>query len=172
MLYQQRAIFVTGKSPSLPAPMKYYYANSANQPTGPVTSEELSKLLSSGTITRNTNVIAEGSQQWVPLSTIAGFAAEPAPVKTPAATIQPIAPATPAPAAAVSTPVPAAAPVPATAPKASPATAKPVNIPTIMADFVSGLLESSRKILTQKLAEKVLSAMRLGFGGHVEQKKA
>ncbi|HTZ22141.1 MAG TPA: DUF4339 domain-containing protein [Opitutaceae bacterium] len=60
--------------------MKYYYANAQNQPTGPVEVEELQRLLATGTITLSTNVVAEGSQHWAPLSTVLpGVSAGPAP---------------------------------------------------------------------------------------------
>lgn len=44
--------------------MKYYYANAQNQPTGPLDLDGLAALSRAGTITDQTNVIAEGSQTW------------------------------------------------------------------------------------------------------------
>jgi len=48
--------------------MKYYYANAQNQPTGPVELDALREMLASGLVTPMTNVLAEGSQSWTPLS--------------------------------------------------------------------------------------------------------
>ena len=48
--------------------MKYYYANAQNQPTGPVELDALREMLASGLVTPMTNVLAEGSQSWMPLS--------------------------------------------------------------------------------------------------------
>ena len=50
--------------------MKYYYANSANQPAGPVTLDELNQLLARGEITPATHIIPVGETVWRPLSTI------------------------------------------------------------------------------------------------------
>ena len=64
--------------------MKYYYANAQNQPTGPVSIEDLQGLLASGILNPSSNVIPENGQQWIPLSTVL-----PAPVAAP-----PVTPAT------------------------------------------------------------------------------
>src|SRR5579884_1468559 len=58
--------------------MKYYYTNSQNSPVGPVDWAELQRLLDAGTINPTTHVIAEGSQQWVPLSSLREIASAPA----------------------------------------------------------------------------------------------
>jgi len=50
--------------------MKYYYANSQNQPTGPVELVALREMLASGLVTPMTNVLAEGSQSWTSLSSV------------------------------------------------------------------------------------------------------
>jgi len=54
--------------------MKYYYANAQNQPTGPVSIDELRSLLAAGSVSPSTNVIPEGGQQWAPLSSLPEFA--------------------------------------------------------------------------------------------------
>ncbi len=50
--------------------MKYYYADAKNQPAGPVSIDELKRLLATGLIAEQTNVIPEGSTVWVPLASV------------------------------------------------------------------------------------------------------
>jgi len=108
--------------------MKYYYANAQNQPTGPVSVDELRGLLASGSITPATNVIPEGGQQWAPLSSLPELAQAAAP--------------TPAPAQA-------------TGPNASTLL---LNGPTFLADIVGVALEKARGILTEEVLRRTLSS--------------
>lgn len=50
--------------------MNYYYLNSANEPQGPHTPDELKALLAAGTISENTLAAAEGAAQWEAVSLI------------------------------------------------------------------------------------------------------
>jgi hypothetical protein len=102
--------------------MKYYYANAANQPAGPVTLDELRQLLARGEISSVTNIIPVGDTVWRPLSTLI-----PAPAATPVSTPS-ITPAAPA----------------------APSTIKPADVaklPTILATFVGGLIAKARALL-------------------------
>jgi hypothetical protein len=49
---------------------RYYYVDAQNQAAGPVTLAELQNLQSNGTIPNTTLVALEGSQDWVPFSTL------------------------------------------------------------------------------------------------------
>ncbi len=82
---------------------RYYYVDAQNQAAGPVTLADLQNLQSNGTIPNTTLVALEGSQDWVPFSTLPQ-SAQPNPAPQPVA--QPIPQPTPAPA-------PAPAPTPA-----------------------------------------------------------
>ncbi len=84
---------------------RYYYVDAQNQAAGPVTLADLQNLQSNGTIPNTTLVALEGSQDWVPFSTLPQ-SAQPNPAPQPVA--QPIPQPTPAPA-----PAPAPAPTPA-----------------------------------------------------------
>jgi hypothetical protein len=58
--------------------MKYYYANTQNQPVGPVEIAELQRLLGEKVISPSTNVIAEGGTAWMPAySVLPGLKREP-----------------------------------------------------------------------------------------------
>jgi GYF domain 2 len=117
--------------------MKYYYANAANQPAGPVTLDELRQLLARGEITPATNVIPVGETAWRPLSTF-----------LPAVPAAPIPPATPTPPPTA----PAAAPSSLSSAAASPSPAfKPADVaklPTILASFIGGLIAKARALLS------------------------
>ena len=49
---------------------RYYYVDTQNQAAGPVTLADLQNLQSNGTIPNTTLVALEGSQDWVPFSTL------------------------------------------------------------------------------------------------------
>ena len=49
---------------------RYYYVDAQNQAAGPVTLADLQNLQSNGTIPNTTLVALEGSQDWVPFSTL------------------------------------------------------------------------------------------------------
>ena len=87
---------------------RYYYVDTQNQAAGPVTLADLQNLQSNGTIPNTTLVALEGSQDWVPFSTLPQ-PTQAVPLPQPAA--QPI----PQP-----TPTPAPAPAPASAPATTP----------------------------------------------------
>ncbi len=76
---------------------RYYYVDAQNQAAGPVTLADLQNLQSNGTIPNTTLVALEGSQDWVPFSTLPQ-SAQPNPAPQPVA--QPIPQPTPAPAPA------------------------------------------------------------------------
>ena len=76
---------------------RYYYVDAQNQAAGPVTLADLQNLQSNGTIPNTTLVALEGSQDWVPFSTL------PQPtqaVPLPQPTTQPTPQPTPAPTSA------------------------------------------------------------------------
>ena len=75
---------------------RYYYVDAQNQAAGPVTLADLQNLQSNGTIPNTTLVALEGSQDWIPLSTLPPSpspspqpAAQPIPAPAPASEIQP-----------------------------------------------------------------------------------
>ena len=74
---------------------RYYYVDAQNQAAGPVTLADLQNLQSNGTIPNTTLVALEGSQDWVPFSTLP-FSPSPSPQPVAQPTPQP----TPAPAPA------------------------------------------------------------------------
>lgn len=74
---------------------RYYYVDAQNQAAGPVTLADLQNLQSNGTIPNTTLVALEGSQDWVPFSTLPQ-PTQAVPLPQPAA--QPIPQPTPAPA--------------------------------------------------------------------------
>jgi hypothetical protein len=84
---------------------RYYYVDAQNQAAGPVTLADLQNLQSNGTIPNTTLVALEGSQDWVPFSTLPQ-PTQAVPLPQPAA--QPIPQPTPTPA-----PAPATTPTPA-----------------------------------------------------------
>ena len=84
---------------------RYYYVDAQNQAAGPVTLADLQNLQSNGTIPNTTLVALEGSQDWVPFSTLPQ-PTQAVPLSQPAA--QPIPQPTPTP-----TPTPNPAPAPA-----------------------------------------------------------
>lgn len=49
---------------------KYYYSDANNKPVGPVTVEQLRQLAQDGVINNYTNVIVEGTSNWVPYGDI------------------------------------------------------------------------------------------------------
>ena len=51
---------------------RYYYSDANNKPVGPVTLQQLRQLLRDGVINEDTNVIAEGSNNWVRFADVAG----------------------------------------------------------------------------------------------------
>jgi hypothetical protein len=53
---------------------RWYYADSNNQPQGPVTAESLQSLLQSGTITLETLVLPEGGSDWIPYRSVSAGA--------------------------------------------------------------------------------------------------
>jgi len=71
----------------------YYYVDAQNQAAGPVTLADLQNLQSNGTIPNTTLVALEGSQDWVPFSTlpqpITQPTPQPAPTPAPASEDQP-----------------------------------------------------------------------------------
>jgi len=69
---------------------RYYYVDAQNQAAGPVTLADLQNLQSNGTIPNTTLVVLEGSQDWVPFSTLPQSAqAVPLPQPTTQSTPQP-----------------------------------------------------------------------------------
>ena len=60
-------------------PPRYYYANEQNQPVGPFTIEELTKMREQALIRDDTFVCIEDGSDWVPLSqvTVAGTSSPP-----------------------------------------------------------------------------------------------
>ncbi|MCD8481706.1 MAG: GYF domain-containing protein [Verrucomicrobia bacterium] len=54
--------------------MSYYYVNQANETAGPVSIEELKRLLAAGEIHWSSQVVPEGSSQWKPLRNLPEFA--------------------------------------------------------------------------------------------------
>ena len=76
---------------------RYYYVDAQNQAAGPVTLADLQNLQSNGTIPNTTLVALEGSQDWIPFSTLPPSpspspqpAAQPIPAPAPASEIQPV----------------------------------------------------------------------------------
>ena len=110
---------------------RYYYVDAQNQAAGPVTLADLQNLQSNGTIPNTTLVALEGSQDWVPFSTLPQ-SAQPNPAPQPVA--QPIPQPTPAPA-----PAPAPAPTPAS--EAQPAWANQ------LLEKLDQLISTSEKII-------------------------
>lgn len=149
--------------------MKYYYTNAQNQPTGPVSLEELHSLLTAGAIAHTAYVIQEGSQQWIPLSSVLSSTQTPAstPVsqptptaKQPAPTLQatPAITATPIVNKPVATSTPVAKPTLETPkPAAAIATGPSRDFSTFLVDTVSSLLNHARRLLPLSLVEHVLS---------------
>jgi hypothetical protein len=127
--------------------MKYYYANAANQPAGPVTLDELQQLLARGEITPATNIIPVGETVWRPLSTLlpAGSATT---TTTASSTVSP---------STVPTP-----PIPTTAAPAF----KPADVaklPTILATFIGVLINKARALLSiPRLTALFASANSIG----------
>ena len=74
---------------------RYYYVDAQNQAAGPVALPDLQNLHTNGTIPNTTLVALEGSQDWVPFSTL-----PPSPSPSPQPVAQPIPQPTPAPAPA------------------------------------------------------------------------
>ena len=73
---------------------RYYYVDAQNQAAGPVTLADLQNLQSNGTIPNTTLVALEGSQDWVPFSTLPQPnqtvpLPQPTPAPTPASESQP-----------------------------------------------------------------------------------
>ena len=86
---------------------RYYYVDAQNQAAGPVTLADLQNLQSNGTIPNTTLVALEGSQDWVPFSTLPQ-PTQAVPLSQPAAQPIPQPTPTPAPASApATTPTPA-----------------------------------------------------------------
>lgn len=56
--------------------MKYYYLNSAKEPQGSFTREEMLTLLANGTVTTETLAAAAGDSEWKPLYLLLGLSAE------------------------------------------------------------------------------------------------
>lgn len=57
--------------------MKYYYLNSAKEPQGSFTREEMLSFLADGTVTTETLAAAAGDSEWKPLYLLLGISAEP-----------------------------------------------------------------------------------------------
>ncbi len=130
-------------------PMKYYYANASNQPSGPVTLDELRQLLARGEITSATNIIPVGETTWRPLSTVIDASgAPPIPGTTSAS------PATP-PASPLSAATSAAGSAPAAGTRPAFKAADAVKLPTILSSFIGVILAGARKILSPALLNRV-----------------
>ncbi|MEI7693512.1 MAG: DUF4339 domain-containing protein, partial [Verrucomicrobiota bacterium] len=110
---------------------RYYYVDAQNQAAGPVTLADLQNLQSNGTIPNTTLVALEGSQDWVPFSTLPQ-PTQAVPLPQPAA--QPIPQPTPAPA-------PAPAPTPTPASEGQPAWANQ------LLEKLDQLISTSEKII-------------------------
>ncbi len=50
--------------------MRYFYADSSNQPIGPYTIDELKQLHLNGTVRAENWVVEEGGSQWQPYSNL------------------------------------------------------------------------------------------------------
>lgn len=129
--------------------MKYYYANASNQPSGPVTLDELRQLLARGEITSATNIIPVGETTWRPLSTVLDASgAPPLPGSASAsATTPPVIPTSATTTSAGTAPAASARP----AFKAADA----VKLPTILSSFIGVLLAGARKLLNPALLQRV-----------------
>ena len=68
---------------------RYYYVDTQNQAAGPVTLADLQNLQSNGTIPNTTLVALEGSQDWVPFSTLPQPTSQPTPTPATASESQP-----------------------------------------------------------------------------------
>ena len=108
---------------------RYYYVDAQNQAAGPVTLADLQNLQSNGTIPNTTLVALEGSQDWVPFSTLPQ-SAQPNPAP------QPVAQSIPQP-----TPAPAPAPAPTPASEGQPAWANQ------LLEKLDQLISTSEKII-------------------------
>lgn len=53
-------------------PPRYYYANEQNQPVGPFTVEDLTRMRDQGLVRDDTHVCVEDGSDWVPLSRVTG----------------------------------------------------------------------------------------------------
>ncbi len=129
--------------------MKYYYANSANQPAGPVTLDELNQLLARGEITPATHIIPVGETVWRPLSTILpapSASTSPASAlasSAPPPTAQPLTPHSP--------PSPNSPPTSVPAPASASPAFKPADatkLPTILSSFIGILIGKARTLLS------------------------
>ena len=76
---------------------RYYYVDAQNQAAGPVALPDLQTLHTNGTIPNTTLIALEGSQDWVPFSTLS---LSPSPSPSPQPTAQPTPQPTPAPTSA------------------------------------------------------------------------
>ena len=110
--------------------MKYYYANAANQPAGPVTLDELHQLLARGEITSATNIIPVGETVWRPL-----------------ASVLPTTPASSAPSPA-SPPLDPQLSAPNVHPPPPRKSADVAKLPTLLASFIGELLGRARALLS------------------------
>jgi len=115
---------------------RYYYVDAQNQAAGPVTLADLQNLQSNGTIPNTTLVALEGSQDWVPFSTL------------------------PQPTQAVPLPQPAAQPIPQPTPAPAPASA-PATTPTPASEgqpaWANQLLEKLDQLIST--SEKIILAV-------------
>ena len=68
---------------------RYYYVDAQNQAAGPVALPDLQTLHTNGTIPNTTLVALEGSQDWVPFSTLPQPTPQPTPAPTSASESQP-----------------------------------------------------------------------------------
>ena len=114
---------------------RYYYVDAQNQAAGPVTLADLQNLQSNGTIPNTTLVALEGSQDWVPFSTLPQ-PTQAVPLSQPAA--QPIPQPTPTPTPA---PNPNPNPNPAPASEGQPAWANQ------LLEKLDQLISTSEKII-------------------------
>jgi TM2 domain-containing membrane protein YozV len=57
--------------------MKYHYANEANEAVGPVEEFELHELFNKGEIKRDTNILPDGTDAWLPYGRLNGVPAPP-----------------------------------------------------------------------------------------------
>lgn len=65
--------------------MRYHYANAQNTAVGPIEESELHELFKGGTIANETNIIAEGANDWKPYSSLLNRLTPPLNTPTPPA---------------------------------------------------------------------------------------
>jgi hypothetical protein len=122
--------------------MKYYYANAANQPAGPVSLDELRQLVIRGEITPLTHVIPVGETVWRPLSTL---------LETTGGAVSATSGSNPSPSST------AASLKPPSSVSASPTTSSAAvainRAPTLLTGFIGGLIAKARALLSVPFLE-------------------